>query len=404
MLTDDQAAGLSTASAPGAPRPSASATLQPSVVLTHPRDPGTFSGNGNDKVDIEEWLGIYERVAAHNRWDPTVMLPNLLFYLQGPARTWYNTHEEELTSWDVCKQKLLDLFGKLAGRKCAAAKDLSCRAQTATESYVAYILDVLALCRRVDASMPEADKVRHILKGIADDAFNLLVFKDCSTVDEIIRECRRFEDAKSRRIAGQFVRLPNTAATSSCEDAHSALQSSNTDSVVRIVRREIEAASPSFSARPSEDTQSTIALIHAVVREELANAGIQPVCSITRPPVSPAPVHRPPPTFRRYRDPAQWRTPDDKPICFHCSGVGHISRYCRYRQPSFSRSPFHYRYNDNQRQPFHAPNDPTYCDRGPSASIRRSSRSPSPHDRRSRSPLPRRFSSPHPSVRSSPEN
>ncbi|KAH6946153.1 hypothetical protein HPB50_011906 [Hyalomma asiaticum] len=140
-------------------------------------------------------------------------------------------------------------------------------------------------------------------------------------------------------------------------------------------------------------------LLQAVVCNELANAGIQPVCSVTRPPIRPTtPFHRPPPTVRRYRDPAQWRTPDDKPICFTCSGVGHISRYCPYRQPSYFRSTYYTR-----RSPFSAPNDPTYREpmyrdqthRGstysdPPMSTRPSSRSPSPQDRRSRLPLPRR--------------
>ena len=169
-------------------------TSVPAVFLTHPRDPGPFCGT--DKTDVEEWLTLYERVSDSYRWDPTLMLANLIFYLTGTARQWYDTHEADLTSWDVCKQKMRDLFGRPVGRQLAAKKELAGRAQTSTESYVVYIQDVLSLCRKADDSMTEADKIGHILKGIADDAFNLLMCKDCSTVDEIIKECRRFEQAK----------------------------------------------------------------------------------------------------------------------------------------------------------------------------------------------------------------
>lgn len=41
----------------------------PTVVLTHPRDPGYSSGTGT--LDVEEFLNIYERVSAHNQWDNT---------------------------------------------------------------------------------------------------------------------------------------------------------------------------------------------------------------------------------------------------------------------------------------------------------------------------------------------
>lgn len=144
-----------------------------------------------------------------------------------------------------------------------------------------YIQDVLALCRRVDDKMLEADKVSHILKGIADDAFNLLIYKDCSTVDDI-RECRRFEEAKSRRVSQQFVRLPNTAASSSCED----VQPLGAENLLRLVRRDIEAASPSVHpARSYDESSPAVSLIQAVVREELANAGIHPICSVSSPTV-----------------------------------------------------------------------------------------------------------------------
>ncbi|XP_049268992.1 arylsulfatase B-like [Rhipicephalus sanguineus] len=45
--------------------------------------------------------------------------------------------------------------------------------------------------------MEESEKAAHIFKDIADDAFNLLICKDCDTVDPIIRECQPFEGVKS---------------------------------------------------------------------------------------------------------------------------------------------------------------------------------------------------------------
>ncbi|XP_037526361.1 uncharacterized protein LOC119403501 [Rhipicephalus sanguineus] len=125
----------------------------------------------------------------------------------------------------------------------------------------------------VDSQMSEADKVAHVIKGIADDAFHLLVFKNSSTVQDIISECRRFEEAKSRRVLHQFTRLPNTAATSTCEDPRLPSTESSSD-VVRIVRREIEAAAPLTSPTLNSDNHhATVSLIQSVVRQELANVG-----------------------------------------------------------------------------------------------------------------------------------
>lgn len=362
---------------------------QPHVVLLPPRDPGTFSGTDKDKVNVEDWVALYERVSEYYRWDPTLMLANVVFYLRETALVWYETHESELTTWDTCKSKLIELFSRPFGRQQAARKDLESRVQTSTESYVCYIQDVLGLCRKADANMTEADKIAHILKGIADDAFNLLIVKDCTTVDAVVKECQRFEQAKSRRISRQFVRLPNTAATSTCQDPPTFTQATSSENVTRIVRRELEAMVP---ADVPQANASTVSLIQAVVRQEIANLGIAPVCSIRTPESTPAVVNQIPVYPSRYRNPAEWRTTDDRPICFHCSRVGHIARHCRNRWSSTSWNTGTWRRFEGNSRRFSPRSDLQATDvHVPS---RRFSRSPSPQGRRSLSPLVRRSTSP----------
>ncbi|XP_075721994.1 uncharacterized protein LOC142765220 [Rhipicephalus microplus] len=201
------------------------------LTMPTPRDPGTFSAQPG--LDVDYWLRMYERVSHTHRWDPTMMLANVILYLDGTPRVWFDAHETELTSWDTFKERLRDIFGDPSGRQMEARKELATRVQSSTESYVSYIQDVLALCRKVDEQMTESDKVGHILKGIADDAFNLLVYNNVTTVDMTINECRRFEMAKSRRVLPQFMRLPNTAVTSTCTDLGAAPPMQ--DSVTRIV-------------------------------------------------------------------------------------------------------------------------------------------------------------------------
>lgn len=367
------------------------------IVVVHPRDPGTF--NGTSGVDVDDWLALYERVSSSNHWDPTLMLANILFYLRGTAKLWYETHEEELTSWDVCKQKLRDLFGKPIGRQAAARKELATRVQTSTEPYIAYIQDVLALCRKIDKDMPEEDKVGHILKGIADDAFNFLLCKDCSTVESVIAECRRFEQAKSRRIIHRFDRFPNTAATSSCEDLPTLHQPAAPENVTRIVRRELEAMAPVPVMSNDNTTGSnlaTVSLIQAVVRQEIANMGISPnLQSANATPNSASPVvaaATPTLPSAPRRNPAEWRTLDDRPICFTCHRIGHIARHCRSRWISSPRPSFYNWGSRSERVPY-APSfrAETSAER---FSEHRTSRSPSPQRRQSRSPQPRRSRSP----------
>lgn len=105
------------------------------------------------------------------------MLVNITFYLKGTAKAWFDHNGEELISWSICKIQLHELFGQLAGCQCAAKKELSSCVKMSTESYLMHVQDVLALYGKVNAKLTEANTVAHVLKGIADDAFNLIVLK-----------------------------------------------------------------------------------------------------------------------------------------------------------------------------------------------------------------------------------
>lgn len=45
---------------------------------------------------------------------------------------WFETHEEELTSWKLRKQKMKDLISRLVGHQRGIQKDLASRVQART--------------------------------------------------------------------------------------------------------------------------------------------------------------------------------------------------------------------------------------------------------------------------------
>lgn len=80
---------------------------------------------------------------------------------------------------------------------CARTKFYSTALLTLAESYIACIQDILSLCHKADASMANSEQILHVLKSITEDAFQLLFFKDCMTIDALVKECWRFEDVKN---------------------------------------------------------------------------------------------------------------------------------------------------------------------------------------------------------------
>lgn len=75
-----------------------------------------------------------------------------------------------------------------------------------------FIAEVIKLRRMVDSGMSKEDKVGHILKGIAGDAYSFLITEDnLASVASVIRLCRTFEQLKIRCIIPKFGRMANVA-------------------------------------------------------------------------------------------------------------------------------------------------------------------------------------------------
>lgn len=346
--------------------PSTSSGSTPTAVpAPRQRDPPIFSGAGTQ--DVEDWLNSYERVSTYNRWDDTTKLANVVFYFEDLARTWFDNHEAEFATWSGFRDRLRELFGKPTVRKANATRKLSARYQRPGESYAAYIEDVLALCNRSDPNMSEPDKIAHITKGIAEEAFQYLLLKDPSTVAEIAHACRTIQEKRNTRL---LQASPSPAGFYPAPDVDTLR------SMVReLVREELSNMTLRQPSGTNDagtlDTEAPTRTIQALIQEEVTTA-LHSDCLRTprqtyadvlrtpapvspQPPILPAPPSplpplaplypRPPDGFYRRREP---RT------CFYCGIQGHIARFCRRRQQDFGRSP-QYGYSFRDAPPLRAP-------------------------------------------------
>ncbi|XP_077553562.1 uncharacterized protein LOC144168454, partial [Haemaphysalis longicornis] len=161
------------------------------------RDPPFF--NGADDQDAEDWLATFERVSTHNNWDDKHKQNSVSLSFTGVAETWYKNHGSDLRTWSDFKTEFTKVFGRPALRKLRAEQRLRERAQRTNESFTSYIEDILDLCNRANDAMTEQGKIKHILKGIEDDAFQMLIAKNPRTVAEIINACQDFDELRRER-------------------------------------------------------------------------------------------------------------------------------------------------------------------------------------------------------------
>lgn len=371
------------------------------------RDPPIFSGTGGD--DLEEWLSSYDRVSKYNRWTDALKLTNIAFYLSDHAKTWFLNHEQEVDSWAKFCQLARDQFGRTSIRKADAAYQLSRRAQLNDESYTSYIEDVLRLCAKVDSTMTDSEKIRHVRKGISEDGFQLLVMKAPKTIGEAIAICQYLQEARNDRIRPlSHTCSPGTGCVQNVMDP-TALRTLVRD-IVSMVRDEFRRVPGPHSAVAQRDCQYSPTELSTMVREEVINslnensppAESLSYADVVRLPAQPTPSAPPvvAPLFPVYQRP-QYSAPPMRPFtarsqetrtCFYCGIRGHIARFCRKRQRDLQMSPYGYR----QYAPFpgmNVPLQPPFPDAASDEGYpsyprtRRSSVSPR---RRSPSPRPRR--------------
>lgn len=336
---------------------SQSATPSPPTVLcsgaVRERQPPDF--NGTDDNDVEDWLETFERVSTYNRWDDVLKRNNVGFSLTGVAEVWYRNNERRFKTWPEFKDELVRIFGRPAVRKLRAEQRLRLRAQQVGENFTSYIEDVIDLCRRVDPSMQEADKIKHILKGIDDDAFQMLLSRDLRTVTEVTNLCLSFDELRKQRALTR-----RSLAQDDCVSSLTAIHAdpSLLPKIKDFVREEV-ARQLSLLPATAKPLSTLAPTLEHVIQNEVAEAlppspQYVPIAApvtyadiVARPlpesaltyqptlPVRPraVPTVLPPPRLNpQSRGP--WRTPDNRPICFACRIPGHVARHCRRRPPS----------------------------------------------------------------------
>ena len=334
----------------------------------HQRDPPIFAGT--EDQDVEDWLSSYENVSGPNRWDDAAKLSTVNFYLANVAKLWYTNHESEIENWAAFKEAISAVFDRPAVRKLRAEQRLRTRAQEPGETFTAYIEDIIDLCRRVDASMSESTKIQHIMKGVDDDVFQMLLAKSPSTVSEVVTLCQSYDELRRQRaltrrssqtiqpvaaldvmpdqsyllaqmkdfvreeVARQLSLLPFAQRQELSQQQPLRHTTPLTPVLQHVLQEQIAEAMP--VPFPQHPVAAPLTYAEAVKRQQLhqpstfhgvphTSITTQPSATWAAPMATPAST-QPSATWAAPIAANAWRTRDNRLICFACGGPGHVAR------------------------------------------------------------------------------
>ncbi|CAN7993838.1 unnamed protein product, partial [Ixodes hexagonus] len=168
---------------------------------------------GSPEDSVAEWLTCYDHVASLNSWDNEAKVKCLYPALDGDARKWYTT--QILTgapaSWDEWKALLQRSFGSSHAAEVAHLQ-LQSRGQLPFESPEQYYYDVMQLCARVDPTIKEEDRLRHLLRGLRPDFVEKVVLSNPKTCADFLQTLQRLNQA-SMMSQGLWTTTPTVPAS-----------------------------------------------------------------------------------------------------------------------------------------------------------------------------------------------
>ncbi|GFY63916.1 CCHC-type domain-containing protein, partial [Trichonephila inaurata madagascariensis] len=111
-------------------------------------------------------------------------------------------------------------------------------------------------------NMPEDQKILHLMKGMAEDLYQVLINREVSTVDKFVTCCREVDAMRKKRVVTlQYARPPNVTPISIANEED------QSDLIRRIAIEEIEKVLP----RIATCINNCPSYLESIIREEVRN-------------------------------------------------------------------------------------------------------------------------------------
>ena len=151
-----------------------------------------FSGSATQ--DVVDWLHEFNRKCEDIRLDDTQRLSIARGLMKNDAKLWMETLSTSPMNWSMFQQQLTSYFQLAAGIDCFSfSEQLYTRQQQLRETAIHYYHDIMRLCAKVDTTMSDITRLRHLYRGLRPESKVLISLHSFKTPDEFLQELVRLE-------------------------------------------------------------------------------------------------------------------------------------------------------------------------------------------------------------------
>ncbi|CAF4617830.1 unnamed protein product, partial [Didymodactylos carnosus] len=150
--------------------------------------------SGSTSQEVSDWIDDFSNKCDQLQLDDAQRLSVVIDLLTGNAKLWYDTHKDTIDTWRTLKNKLTAYFTLVTGTDhFQLEQKLYNRRRQPNELAIDYCHNVLKLCSKVNKSMDDETRLKHLTKGLNAAAQLHMDLKSPDTTEEFLQALIKYD-------------------------------------------------------------------------------------------------------------------------------------------------------------------------------------------------------------------
>lgn len=152
--------------------------------------------------DVDDWLTEFDKRCEDVQLEGEQRLSVARDLLKGTAKLWNETYEKTINDWQTFKRKITAHFMLVSGiDQFTLGQKLYNRQQQPNEDGMSYFHSMIRLCSKVNPSMDDTTRVKHLIKGLSMETKMYMEVTKPQNTDDFLQALVKLEQLLAEKLA-----------------------------------------------------------------------------------------------------------------------------------------------------------------------------------------------------------